>query len=256
MVDDKNNDTLTHQQEFDPTVPVLIKELNESRVVGSCHGVFCVYGVSNNGRNMVVLWNPSIRKCVGMVVPLDDKHVDFGFGVCPVTNDPMIVRIPCVFEFSRQVEVFTLSSGVWSVIPSSKMFSDSIVIMSASPVVIDRFIYWIACENNAVVDDGAFRYNYKILSFDMIAKEFKVVDVPYSLTKQIHYGLITISKLRESLVMLGFYMGNVELDELAGGVWIMEHDGVITSFRKLFTFDIPDSEYINQILDIGILVNQ
>lgn len=97
---------------------------------------------------MVVLWNPSIRKCVGMVVPEDNKHVDFGFGVCPVTNDPMVVRIPRVFEISRQVEVFMLSSGVWSVIPSSKLLRDSIVIMSTAHVVIDRFIYWVACESN------------------------------------------------------------------------------------------------------------
>ncbi|GJY11810.1 F-box protein-like protein [Tanacetum coccineum] len=189
------DDTLAHQQELDPTVPVLIKELNYSIVVGSCNGLFCVYGV-NNGRNMVVLWNPSVRKCVGIVVPPVpyDKLAGFGFGVCPVTNDPMIVRIPWVIDTSKQVEFFTLSSGVWNVIPSSNMYRD-LTVISATHVVINRFIYWVACER-IVGDDGLSRFPLKILSFDMITKDFKVVDVPYSLGKQFYEGN-TISKLSE-----------------------------------------------------------
>nr|GEV65914.1 hypothetical protein [Tanacetum cinerariifolium] len=193
------DDTLTHEQALDPFVPVLIKELNYSIVVGSCNGMFCVCGV-NNGRNMVVLWNPSVRKCVGMLVPPLLYNRPVNFGVCPVTNDPTIVRIPYDFKFPWQVEVFTLSSGVWNVIQCSNMSCESIRIMSATHVVIDRFIYWVAYER-IVDDNGVFQFPRKILSFDMITKDFKVVDVPNSLGWE-----ITISKLRGSLVLLGFGM--------------------------------------------------
>ncbi|GJY87559.1 hypothetical protein Tco_0502187 [Tanacetum coccineum] len=81
----------------------------------------------------------------------------------------------------------------------------------------------------------------------MITKDFKVVDVPYSFSKQFYWNVIPISKLRESLVLLGFIKEKEELDKLVGSAWMMEHDGVITSFRKLFTFDIPDCESIIKI---------
>ncbi|GJU14856.1 hypothetical protein Tco_1142822 [Tanacetum coccineum] len=71
----------------------------------------------------------------------------------------------------------------------------------------------------------------EILSFDMITKDFKVIGVLYSLEKQFYRG-ITISKVRESLVLLGFIKEKEELDKLVGGAWMMEHDGVITSFKR------------------------
>ncbi|KAL7614782.1 hypothetical protein Lser_V15G05758 [Lactuca serriola] len=99
IVDD---DTFPRQR-FVPTLPPSIKLLTRSRMVGSCNGLVCLYGYyeSHSGEPMVVLWNPSIRKSIAIAVPVNpfDMYncVDesaFGFGVCPVTNDPKIVMIP------------------------------------------------------------------------------------------------------------------------------------------------------------------
>ncbi|GJY82456.1 hypothetical protein Tco_0495832 [Tanacetum coccineum] len=52
---------------------------------------------------MVVLWNPSVRKCVG--IPIPNVYYDspygytrIGFGVCPDTNDPKLVKIDVVVK--------------------------------------------------------------------------------------------------------------------------------------------------------------
>ncbi|GKE59898.1 probable LRR receptor-like serine/threonine-protein kinase isoform X2, partial [Tanacetum coccineum] len=113
-------------------------------------------------------------------------------------------------------------------IPSANLPRQSIVInQPPTQVVVDRFIYWGACEET-FTDDGKSTTNHMVVSFDLITKEFKVVDLPDSLTKEL-WSCCSVSKLRGSLVVSGYI--KVE-GALCCGVWVMEHD---SSFRKLFT---------------------
>nr|GEZ75162.1 hypothetical protein [Tanacetum cinerariifolium] len=76
---------------------------------------------------MLVIWNPSIRKSFGIaVVPSYDYNV-FGFGVRPDTSDLTVVKIIQSDNKPWHVEVFTLSSGVWNVIPSSNLVESLVV---------------------------------------------------------------------------------------------------------------------------------
>nr|GEV67851.1 hypothetical protein [Tanacetum cinerariifolium] len=70
---------------------------------------------------------------------------------------------------------------------------------------VDRFIYWVAHENT-FTDDGESTTNHMVVSFDLITKEFKVVD-----------------------------------EALCCGVWVMEND---SSFRKLFTIGAPANKVL------------
>ncbi|GJR11228.1 probable galacturonosyltransferase 7 isoform X2 [Tanacetum coccineum] len=125
---------------------------------------------------MVVIWNPSIRKSFGIAVVSNDDYNLFGFGVRPDTSDPTVVKIIQEYDKPWHVEVFTLSSGVWNVIPSSNLLPPSVVLNASTHVVIDRFIYWDAY-------DTTFAYDtYMVVSFDLITKEFKLVHLPDSLT--------------------------------------------------------------------------
>jgi hypothetical protein len=125
------------------------------------------------------------------------------------------------------VEVFTLSSGVWNVIPSGNLLRQTIRLDTSTQVVIDRFIYW-AAEEVTFDDDGESTTNHMVVSFDLITKEFKVVDLPDSLTNKLYYRVL-VSKLRGSLVVSGYI--KVE-GAFCCGVWVMERDSY---FRKLFT---------------------
>ncbi|KAI3518051.1 hypothetical protein L1887_06403 [Cichorium endivia] len=93
------------KQKTAPTISVLAKLLMMSfmsRVVGSSHGLLCLYGNYSSYHTgcrsegtMVVLWNPSIRKSIGILV-LDicgGLGTLLGFGVCPITSDPTVVMI-------------------------------------------------------------------------------------------------------------------------------------------------------------------
>ncbi|KAJ9542432.1 LOW QUALITY PROTEIN: hypothetical protein OSB04_028938 [Centaurea solstitialis] len=103
------------QQKFDPTFPSLVQPLYS---YDSCQGLLCFYGslpeLDDSKTNMIVLWNPSIRKSIDVVVTNLTKQWSLsnvlGFGVCPYTKDPKIVKITYVDDHENpcQVMVFTI----------------------------------------------------------------------------------------------------------------------------------------------------
>ncbi|KAJ0628437.1 putative F-box domain-containing protein [Helianthus annuus] len=117
------------QNKVSLAVPLSVDLLWNSYVVGASCGLVCLFGFYRYdddaeyppGEATAVLWNPSIRKSVAIPVPDVDGYDEpiFGFGVCPATSDPKIVKITerkmkDVACSSRwQVKVFSLSSGVW-----------------------------------------------------------------------------------------------------------------------------------------------
>ncbi|GJW57389.1 hypothetical protein Tco_0104120 [Tanacetum coccineum] len=149
LVDDDNNETFkVHQQEFAPFVlSPLPKQYWVYKEVGACHGLLCLYGFHLDYEEWVLLiWNPSIGKSFGIAASkiynqADNYWTDYRFGVCPVTKDPTIVKIQHRIGMPWHVEVFTLSSRVWNVIPSGNLPHESIGLDSKTHVVIDRFIY-------------------------------------------------------------------------------------------------------------------
>ncbi|GJV43440.1 probable galacturonosyltransferase 7 isoform X2 [Tanacetum coccineum] len=253
LVDDNIETLKVQKQELTPFVmSLLLKQYCLSFVVGTCHGLMCLYGFHKGCKNwMVVIWNPSIGKSFGIVVPSfysqsviysrnqqtinhSKNQLVFGFGVCPNTRDPIVVKIIYAVNMPLPwyAEVFTLSSGVWTVIPCSKLPRESIELNKSTQVVIDRFIYWGACDM-IFADDTKFT-NHMVVSFDLITKEFKVVDLPDSFTKELYPPMsVFVCKLSESLVVFGY----IKVEEaLCCEVWVMDHD---SSFRKLFTIGTP-----------------
>ncbi|GKE01073.1 hypothetical protein Tco_1389056 [Tanacetum coccineum] len=71
-----------------------------------------------------------------------------------------------------------------------------------------------------------------VVSFDLITKEFKVINLPDTLTNKLLFHVVSVFKLR-SLVVYGSI--NVVGAECCG-VWVLEHD---SSFKKLFAIGIP-----------------
>ncbi|GKA21173.1 probable galacturonosyltransferase 7 isoform X2 [Tanacetum coccineum] len=234
MVDDDVETLKVQQEELAPyVVSPLFKQCCVSSVVGACHGLLCLYGLHRYYKKwMLVIWNPSIGKSFG--IPATRRQTfnwtHYGFGVCPVTKDPTVVKIKQEIGMRWHVEVFTLSSRVWNVIQCSNILSASVRLWKTQ-VVIDRFIYWGASDTTCA--DA----KYIIVSFDLITKEFKVVDLPDSLRNDLNGARVFVSKLRESLVVYGsIYIDGAEFC----GVWVMEHD---SSFKKLFTISIGAPVY-------------
>ncbi|GJY03342.1 F-box protein-like protein [Tanacetum coccineum] len=213
------DETFTQQQDFTPYIPKLAKRFYYQIVIGSSHGLLCLLGYIDR-TPWVVLWNPSIRRSVTIVVPNLTYGV-VGFDVCPVTSDPIIVKISNGWE----VQIFTLSSKRWRVVPCTKLPPRPIKIMSTQ-VVIDRCIYWVG-------------YHYMIVSLDLIAEEFRFVDIPRSICSLSSSTHISISKIRKSLFL---FVNNID-----STIWKMGHND---SFTKLFTFNTPERS-VTKILGFG-----
>nr|GFA80185.1 hypothetical protein [Tanacetum cinerariifolium] len=175
---------------------------------------------------IVVIWNPSIGKSVGIVVPrllnnspISPDHMQFttlGFGVCPSTYDPTIVIMSYLETKDTgkwQAEVFTLTSKTWKMIPSSNLPRELLRLRSSTEVVIDRFICWVAYDR-IVGNDGVLDIKHLILSFDLITHEFKEVNLPDSIPDTD----ISISKFNESLVLSAY---TIEVNRIVYGVWMM-----------------------------------
>ncbi|MFS8006006.1 putative F-box associated interaction domain-containing protein [Helianthus anomalus] len=200
-------------------------------IIGSFHGLLCLYDSNRHTipMNLAVLWNPSIRKAVGVVVPkTEDNNKErtvLGFGVCRETNDPKIVKITHSND-PWQVEVFTLSTGAWRSPHSSTFPRGNSVFIQWDQVVLDGCVYWLATDITSEFSRDSY---HLIISFDITSEEFKEVSLPDTLATFNRENYLTISKQMNSLVVL-----ERNEEEMLYNVWMME-DGVSKSFTKIFT---------------------
>ncbi|GJY38304.1 hypothetical protein Tco_0424668, partial [Tanacetum coccineum] len=102
LVEDDIETFKVQKQEFAPFVmSPLLKRYHVSYIVGACHGLLCLLCDNRlNDKRMAVIWNPCIGKSIGIVPytysqsqTYSADQLVFGFGVCPVTRDPTVVKI-------------------------------------------------------------------------------------------------------------------------------------------------------------------
>ncbi|XP_071734735.1 putative F-box protein At3g10430 [Rutidosis leptorrhynchoides] len=220
-------------------------------IIGSSHGVLCFGAKEFKGyrpdlckTKTFVLWNPTIRKSIRIGLPNFINNGEFetvvGFGVCPRTSDPKLVKITYISSLSftkkykkkcipSQVELFELSSGSWRSL--SVNVPRKSIELTWKQVCIDNFIYWVAFDRTRV--GQTIQMKNLILSFDITVEEFKEIDLPNNLA-YIHNGCLSISKLQTSLVVIE--AEDAQFPEYC--VWRMEH-GVPNSFSLLFVFKSP-----------------
>nr|GEW25423.1 hypothetical protein [Tanacetum cinerariifolium] len=224
-----DNDMFPHQK-HSLTFSNLVLNLTKPLILGSSQGLFCFY----NFKKAAIIWNPTIRKSVNVVVPLPKAlyrqfyNPVFGFGVCPCTLDYMLVRISTESGFlikylkntTWAAEVFRLSSRVWkSLCVDLPTWS---IMVQHNQVVIDKFIYWCAINQ--------MDFCHLIMSFDMISEKFMEIRLTGSLLADTHKELC-ICKLKESLVVLQ-YECHTDLPNIS--VWMMDN-GDPKSFENIYT---------------------
>ncbi|XP_071714053.1 F-box/kelch-repeat protein At3g06240-like [Rutidosis leptorrhynchoides] len=246
------NDDSFPRHMFPVVAPPNIRHLlgNCPSIYGSSQGVFCMcvnfrdncYWSSPCEEKTFVLWNPTIRKSVHVVVPGNLKYMEFisviGFGVCPRTSDPKLVKISYITKLqymeirTPKVEIFSLSLGYWRSL--SMNVPRTSIELDEEHVCVDKCIYWDAFDRTGAGETEKFRK--LLLSFDMTTEEFTEIDLPNNLAYC--NGYLSIYKVWTSLLVLA-----PNDDSLEGYcVWRMEH-GVSNSFTKLSVFEslwIPD----------------
>ncbi|XP_076921308.1 F-box/kelch-repeat protein At3g23880-like [Bidens hawaiensis] len=215
------------QHKFYPVPPIA-----NAKMLGSSHGLVCLFGSAPEPPNkLFYVWNPSIRKCVRIVSPIDTYIA--GFGVCPNTSDPKIVAI----KHGLKAEVFTLSTRAWRSVPMN-MVSSSVAFSGNPVVVIDGAIHWRGYERNPNVN-----FNERIIKFDLVSEEFGEVALPDGLVDVSSWD---ISRFKESLAVMGYREDDA--GKIVCDVWVMLKNGVSnSSFTKLFTVKNNSLCYIGVI---------
>ncbi|KAL4578967.1 hypothetical protein LXL04_015102 [Taraxacum kok-saghyz] len=239
FVDDETLNPISANTEIDPTALGLAKQYKDLRVIGSSHGLLCLYSRPSfsSETGMAALWNPSIRKSVGVAVPRQlgwgFSCSILGFGVNPITSDPTIVNIPSVSQEMNSmaaIEVFTLSTGTWR---SLRKLPDKPFTVSGNSVTTGKFIYWFAFQGmvNFRCGSGAKKL---ITSFDMTTQEIRQIDLPDCFAHR-PYMRFSISEVRGSLAVLEFCRNS---QKRVCDIWMRNHDDP-NLFTKLFTINTP-----------------
>ena len=207
--------------------------------VANSKGVWCFSYTQNI---MVVLWNPSIQRSVGVLVPSymdqpDSPKMVLGFGVRPDTLDPTVLKInyPYYGEGPWYVSVFTLSSGRWNILGNNRLPRQSIRLKRSGQSCVGRKIYWPASER-FVNDDGSGFKIYMLVSFDLVTHRFRVINLPEELSVSIPFPF-KVSNLGNSLVVWSsYYLEDIRF--LCA--WALEIvGGFVTSFRMLCNIPFP-----------------
>ncbi|KAI3776478.1 hypothetical protein L1987_46263 [Smallanthus sonchifolius] len=117
----------------------------------------------------------------------------------------------CVYGHCTTLEQSWLLTGAWRS-PYRTNLPRNTIHFGDFQVVIDGFLYSLATEK---ITSG--RYDKLIISFDITSEEFSEVNLPDCLAHHPCYQTLSMSKLRESLVVLRHDV--IERDVV---VWMME----------------------------------
>ncbi|GJV78466.1 ribonuclease H-like domain-containing protein [Tanacetum coccineum] len=187
---------------------------------------------------MVVIWNPTVRKSVGIFIPkASNMRTIVGFGVCPDTSDPNLVKIN-LDKISNMwlVEVFMLSTRVWKTVYTGAPFKSCD--LSWYQVFVDGVIYFLAYDD-VFLDHGS-RFNF-VISFDLKSEKFGEVCLPEIL---VHTPDLNVTKVNESLGLLEYhYEGGMKVC----GVWSRK-DGDNNQFTKIYTIKVEGNWLYNSVL--------
>ncbi|GKC96829.1 F-box domain containing protein [Tanacetum coccineum] len=171
--------------------------------IGTSEGLWCFSYGSNM---MTVLWNPSIRKSIGVFIPyfvsqLGVEKLSFGFGVRLDTLDPTLLKISYPYGGHGPwfMNVYTVSTSSWYPVKNHRLPRETVRIRKRSgQAVLGRFIYWVGYEK-ILGDDGIFTKTYVLVSFDLINHHFQVFEIPQQL-RDVLPSPFHISQLRSLIV--------------------------------------------------------
>ncbi|KAK9919584.1 hypothetical protein M0R45_028172 [Rubus argutus] len=202
------------------------RELRRVHVVGTCNGLVCLVSQSDHS---ALIWNPCIRKYVMLTPNISRSEIkSYGFGYDSRTNNYNVLRI-----VRYKTEAWKISCEIWSLTQPFWRSLDAV-----PPVDEFRPTWWAAslCGATHWLHCVADKAN-SIVWFDMSSEVFGEMMIPQVLRKE----NVIISRYMNSL---GLY----EYPEFDEGqplnMWVMKEYGVVESWAKLFTIQLPGKQVI------------
>ncbi|KAM7503293.1 hypothetical protein LguiB_002197 [Lonicera macranthoides] len=215
------------------------------RIVGCSNGLICLSDDLFGYTNIIILWNPAIRRKLtlplphGMLENLGASMVVLGFGFDANTDDYKVVRIAYIqgdaaLAVPPEVEVYAVKEGQWRGI-SAPLPQYRIADFFWSQAFVNGASHWVAycmsetCINFAYYTSGgcASKFQCLIMLFDMGDEVFKEMMLPESLVCKTPMNMYT-SVIRDSLSVILY-------DNKFCSIWVMKEYGVIESWGKQFS---------------------
>ncbi|PWA42179.1 F-box domain-containing protein [Artemisia annua] len=203
---------------------------------GTSQGVWCFHSFYK----IAVIWNPSLKKSVGLTVPtlLSHRagHKSFiAFGVSPHNMDPTVLHIslPTKGHGRWFVSWFSFNTKQWNPIDPEKLPRESIRLKRSSQAVIGRYIFWVASEKHVQNESTGYCYkSFLIMSFDLLSMTFQEVEIPESI--RVHLPIpFSIFAHGDALVVCGNILADVNN---VFCVRILEVEGASLTGRILRSF--------------------
>ncbi|KAJ9557981.1 hypothetical protein OSB04_012595 [Centaurea solstitialis] len=207
------------------------------RIVGCCNGVVCLCdddGYYTSTSDIVILWNPSIRRKLTLTLPefdsieLEETFVVLGFGYDKMSDDYKVVRLtypprssirppqasvhflfPPMFGKNKlvHVEVYTVKTGVWRKV----MFPDNLrcfyIHYNWSQTFSNGCVHWIASDPTP----GVSFSHRSIMTFDITTELFGEIELPEFLAEE----SLRVSVVGESLALI--HSSDLNFDGLKSG---------------------------------------
>ncbi|PQM34583.1 F-box protein CPR30-like [Prunus yedoensis var. nudiflora] len=241
--------------------PPILNENTGFAMVQTRNGLVCLTCTKDHkAGDDIFIWNPSIRRYVGLprpnfIVNLKNYNiVHHFFGYDSHTNDYKVLR--CVSDnFTLvAVEIYSLARGSW------KTLTTSAPTYFGFDVAADwLFSYW------AVVNDALHWVqlrerrgkNLVIVSFDISTELFGELMIPQDVSVRIiEYPNVDchvwISKHKGSVALVECSTMFIASSQTQLHLWVMEEYGVVESWTKLYTYSRAQYSFFS----LGFNVNR
>ncbi|KAH0774518.1 hypothetical protein KY290_011655 [Solanum tuberosum] len=203
------------------------------RIIGICNGVLCMLDDLLDHNSPVVLWNPSISRCLTLpMTPLGCNNSRtymfvLGFGFAVKTRDYKVVRMAYAhgdgqYLLPPRVEIYALSSGIWKDFDG---FIPDIGIIEYfwTQVEICGKVYWTAYKRN-----WERRVENLIMMFDLNEEIFQELSLPKILVNEPPTNL-NVAQLGKFLVV---YQYDTRVWSNNCSIWVMKRYGNTDSWSK------------------------
>ncbi|KAF8035157.1 hypothetical protein BT93_C1249 [Corymbia citriodora subsp. variegata] len=222
-------------------------------LAGSCNGLVCFSDYIINNLQ-VILWNPSLRKCVQLPIPrfidtdLTHTYV-LGFGFDSRREDYKVVRLIYILGKSWSVivppvvEVYELKTNAWRGIQTAVPY---VIPESSSQAFVNGAIHWIGYN----LDDKVASHSKSIVVlFDMHDEVFGEMELPKGGDYENRLNL-SLAVHQDSICLLHCHPMEEDGHQLYGvcWVWVLKEYGASDSWTKLFTINIGQHGGIGRVL--------
>nr|XP_048322543.1 F-box/kelch-repeat protein At3g06240-like [Ziziphus jujuba var. spinosa] len=218
-------------------------------VVGCSNGVVCLRCIPPHDE--YVLWNPATRDAKiipdGLYKSNPEKnmfrHLNMGFGFISKNNDYKLVSIQRLFENNtyrpvqpcqQEVEVYSLKTGCWKLLPDIIPTCDIISAQPHSGTACGEMFSWLA-END--------EYGEHVMSFDMSNEVFITTPLPPHIIERSRPGNCRNSLMfHNKSLALDHCVRDRNNDTETHNIWVLGEYGVKDSWTNLF--NVGPLEYL------------